>query len=293
MEGMSSEYSPSTSDESTENRLKDPERKLASFLQLDGKARKKERNRLALKYKPLAPLNEPLYIPAERIFISMVGSSIMGLLNNDVAIAKCVKDFGAKFEKARKKLEGFEVGFLPIGYSFEGNQNIILLKGKEKILLEKTSSGIQSIVPLMVVLESLWKKKEAEDGQFVVIEEPESNLYPNTQKSLTEYIVQVVQESGSKLCITTHSPYILTALDNLVQAHNAYRAHPEKAADIEAIIPKSQWLDFDKVSCYFVDQGTCTSTLNPELRTLGSSAIDDASIETGLVFDRLTDIQFA
>jgi predicted ATP-dependent endonuclease of OLD family len=101
-----SEYLTSSSDENPEkNRSNDRLRKLFSFLRLTGEASEKERNRLALKYKPLEPLNDPLYIPAERILISMVGSSIMGLLNNDVAIAKCMTDFGAKFETARKELE--------------------------------------------------------------------------------------------------------------------------------------------------------------------------------------------
>jgi energy-coupling factor transporter ATP-binding protein EcfA2 len=252
-----------------------------------------ELSRIYNKYGVISQLSYPTYFPAERLLISMVGSSIMGILKHDVVIADCVKEFGTAFENARKQIGTVAIDFLELSFRFENNENLVSISGRENIPLEKTSSGIQSILPLMIVLEFIKLRNDNGYRKFLVIEEPELNLYPNTQKNLVEYLIKVVNGTDSKLFITTHSPYILTSLDNLVQAHNAYKAHPEKEAEIEKIIPKSQWLDFDNVSCYFFDKGTCKSTLNHELRTLGSSAIDDVSIEIGKEFDLLTDIQYA
>lgn len=275
------------------NRSNELARKISSFSDLDEEAKDKETAHLSEKYKPLEWFTESLYIPAERILISMIEGSIMGLLKNDVLIPECVKEFGSVFEKARKKTESLEIDFLDASYSFEDNTSFLTVDGVARLKLQAASSGFQSAVPLIVVLESIRRKSEDQANNFLVIEEPETNLYPTAQKKLTEFIIQAVNETNSELFITTHSPYILTALDNLVQAHNAFRTHPEKESEIEKIIPKSQWLDFDNVACYFFDKGTCRSTLNHELRTLGSSAIDEVSIEIGKEFDQLTDIQFA
>ncbi len=267
--------------------------KFSSFLNLEEDEKQIEIARLESKYLFGSKFLNSIYFPAERILISMVGSSIMGLLKNDVTIARCVKEFGSVFETARKDIGSFLIDFLQIGFSFENNRNKVTIDGSLSIGLEETSSGIQSVVPLLVVLESIRKKGSVDGSSFLVIEEPETNIYPTTQKQLTQHIVSIMNETQSQLFITTHSPYILTALDNLVQAHNAFRVHPEKESEIEKIIPKSLWLDFDNVACYFFDKGTCRSTLNHELRTLGSSAIDEVSIEIGKEFDQLTDIQFA
>ncbi|MDR0971236.1 MAG: AAA family ATPase [Bacteroidales bacterium] len=49
----------------------------------------------------------------------------------------------------------------------------------------------------------------------LIIEEPEQNLFPTTQKELVYYLInKCLNKQDNKLTITTHSPYILYALNN-------------------------------------------------------------------------------
>lgn len=55
-----------------------------------------------------------------------------------------------------------------------------------------------------------------------VIEEPESNLYPSTQRDLLNFIVQCSSAANRKhsVTITTHSPYVINQLNLLLKAHD-------------------------------------------------------------------------
>lgn len=54
----------------------------------------------------------------------------------------------------------------------------------------------------------------------------------------------------------------------------------------------SLWTDFDKVSCYFFDDGLAKSTLDNELRSLGPSKIDDVSEKLSTVFDSILSLKY-
>ena len=80
-------------------------------------------------------------------------------------------------------------------------------------------------------------------SQFI-IEEPEQNLFPTTQRDLIYYMLRVLNESpqNHRLTFTTHSPYILYALNNCMMGGLVYN--------------KMNDIDKDKLKCKF-------STINP------------------------------
>jgi hypothetical protein len=112
------------------------------------------------------------------------------------------------------------------------------------------------------------------------------------QKALIEFIVSKASQNKSKLIITTHSPYTLTAIDNLIQAKNAFEQHPELKEEINKVVPENLWVDFNKVSCYYFEDGRCRSTLDMESRSIGSSNIDDVSESLGATFDQLLALKY-
>lgn len=233
-----------------------------------------------------------IYIPAERILLSMVAESLFGLMNHDVAIAKCIKDFGAQFESARKKLPHFSIPFLDAEYQYSNSSNLIAFSDGAKIKLEQASSGLQSVIPLLLVVEANTLKENIFKN-YLLIEEPELNLYPTVQKELVEFIVERINKSKDKLILTTHSPYVLTSLDNLIQASNAAKAHPEQSKKVSEIVAETKWVDFDRVACYFFENGSCRSTLDQENQTIGASNIDDVSENLGKTFDQLLELKYA
>ncbi len=232
-----------------------------------------------------------IYIPAERMVISMVAESLFGLMNNDVTIAKCVKDFGAHFEVARKKVPAVDFQWLGASYEYQHKSNFVK-QNEQSFMLEESSSGFQSIIPTLVVLEHYASQTNKENNLFV-IEEPELNLYPSMQKKFVEHIVEKLQQTEDKIILTTHSPYVLTSLDNLIQAHQASLAQPDKKSAVQALVPENYWVNYDDVACYYFKDGTCVSTLDTENKSIGPSNIDDVSEALGQVFEQLLDIKYS
>lgn len=56
------------------------------------------------------------------------------------------------------------------------------------------------------------------DRMFIILEEPEAHLYPDSQKYISALIGMFVH-AGNRAIITTHSPYILGEFNNLIYAN--------------------------------------------------------------------------
>ncbi len=233
----------------------------------------------------------PIYIPAERIFFPTFSQSIFNFLTNDIALPKWLIDFGAKFEKAKTELKRVRVAFLKADYVFTNGNDFVKLDSGSIIKLSQASSGMQSIIPLMLVVQHNTNIEKKGDDLFI-IEEPELNLYPSSQKELAEFIVERLNQSGDKLIITTHSPYLLTSIDNLIQAGNVAKNNPKLVSEVEKIVPQSLWIDFDRVSCYYFNDGGAKSTLDLEINSIGPSNIDDVSTELSETFEKLLTLKY-
>ncbi|MDM8175970.1 AAA family ATPase [Olivibacter sp. 47] len=228
----------------------------------------------------------PIYIPAERVFFSTLSQSVFGLINSDIALPKWLIDFGAKFESARSSIKQFPISFLNAKYEWKDGNDYIELENKTRIKLSQASSGIQSLVPLLLVVEHNTENGKIEDDLFVV-EEPEFNLYPSSQKDLIEFIIERTNKSKDKLIITTHSPYLLTSIDNLIQAGNVIASNASLKEHVEELAPSSLWIKYSDVACYYFNEGRAKSTLDPEIQSIGPSNIDDVSIELSETFENL------
>lgn len=134
---------------------------------------------------------------------------------------------------------------------------------------------------------------QKKNDDLFVIEEPELNLYPSSQKDLIEFVIERINQSNDKLIVTTHSPYLLTAIDNLIQAGNVVREKPEHKKDLENVVPSPLWLDFKNVACYYFSDGKSKSTLDNDLKSIGPSNIDDISEELSETFEKLLTLRYS
>jgi predicted ATPase len=234
-----------------------------------------------------------VYVPAERVLFSMIGNSISGLWANNVALPDCYKDFAAKYEVARKNINHFDYKDFNLSYNYNKGIDEIVINNS-KILLNEASSGIQSLVPLLLVLNHDLEKSKGEYKKTIIIEEPELNLYPEKQKVLISNIIENISDKNRKLIITTHSPYILSVLDTLILAKNTFNEHPETKDKINKIIRKNRWIDYNDISVYEVkNDGKIYSIKNKEFKCIDSNAIDRVSDNISNEFDKLTTIRYA
>lgn len=241
-----------------------------------------------LNIKPVS-----IYFPAERILNSIIGSSISGLWANNVALPNYFKNFAANYEVARKEIKAANYEKFGFDYFFENGEDKIQFKNNT-ISLSQSSSGIQSLIPLLILFDYYFLPSELKTEKSFLIEEPELNLFPIKQKILTEYIIDKIESTDNKLILTTHSPYILSALDTLILANNTFVEHPELKNEVSNIVPESKWLDYNQISVYEVrNDGKVYSLKNDEYKSIDANAIDSVSDIISDEFEKLTDLRYA
>lgn len=82
-------------------------------------------------------------------------------------------------------------------------------------LHEKEEKAVKYFDEYKTISNSLFKTT---NSQFI-IEEPEQNLFPEAQRDLVYYFLQkCLNREGNRLTLTTHSPYVLYALNNCMMA---------------------------------------------------------------------------
>lgn len=234
----------------------------------------------------------PVYIPAERLLITTFSNSIFSLLKAGASIPECIKDFGSLYEKARNKYNKIDIDILNIRVSFDNKgDKVYLNEDNTELDLSQTSSGIQSIIPLWTVFNQYAENKKR---QMLVIEEPELNLFPTTQYLLIDWIMSKMKQSNSgSIVITTHSPYILSVIDNLILAQDitVKKRNRNTFLKVKELIPSMGLIKFGEVSSYFFNSnGHVIDIRDIESRTIGAEYIDEASNKLGYIFDELCKI---
>ena len=263
-----------------------------------------------------------IYIPAERNFVSVIpnlgkfketNDNIMNFLYDWYEVKK-------KYTKENK----FPILNFHISYYHKQalDSDILVLNEIEKeLLLNNASSGLQSVLPLLLLIDyltqglfnvkipdSVNEKKEMkviinsvindliendvqikklikqlENEQKIIyslsdiekiakkiiksrdynysrfiIEEPEQNLFPEAQRDLIYYLLHRINDKkrDHKLLITTHSPYILYALNNCMMGYLIKDNMPEKEQN--QLLSKDSWIDPKLVSVWEIEENKGT-----------------------------------
>ncbi len=92
-----------------------------------------------------------------------------------------------------------------------------------------------------------YQSEDINTKKTFIIEEPELNLFPASQNKLVQYLIDKTMNYGHNILITTHSPYTLTSLNNLIYAFNVGQSHNE---EVKLIVDKKYWLNPADISAY-------------------------------------------
>ncbi|HNY77277.1 MAG: AAA family ATPase [Sedimentisphaerales bacterium] len=264
----------------------------------------------------------PIFIPAARSLLSTLSDQLQRLVFGGISretteetteIDPYVLDLPLKmfvdriarlkplFEQSmdqmiedRKKLTSAKIDFpsvyfakalieqiLKATYRYEQHSEKLFISRPDKyVKLSFASSGQQEAIWILlqmflVVLNNL--------RAFIVIEEPEAHLYPSAQRDITELITSTFNSGGNQVLITTHSPYILSSLNNLLYAHKLARRDRRTDIPINARV----LLDPACVGAYYVEKGAIENIIDPELDLIRVERIDEASREINATFDQL------
>ena len=214
--------------------------------------------------KTVAP--KVCYIPAERSFVSAMPNA-KKYADREDNLLSFIEDWleSKRHYPTAKAMELINLG-IRYYYNEKVDRDMLVLENGEKVSLTNASSGMQSLVPLLVLLNwcanGIYEEKKpyspeemmnikkllaevsknsgSQDEQKkqllermndimegrvythtqFIIEEPEQNLFPKTQVDFLYFLLAMVNHGRKhRLVLTTHSPYVLYALNNCLLAH--------------------------------------------------------------------------
>jgi len=218
------------------------------------------------------------YIPAERNLISLFNQSLSNIINAKIPLPKILLEFSSEYNSARNEIK--ELDILNMKYKNENSNDRIYYESNNSLALENSSSGIQSALPLYLTL-----KYFATKHKNIIIEEPELNLYPESQIDTIKYIIENRQESS--LTIMTHSPYILSILNVLLFAHKAANTNPILKEKISNLIQEEQQIDPNEFCAYLIEHGVSKNIKGKSTGMIQENAIDDIG---GLIDNEFNDL---
>ena len=142
---------------------------------------------------------------------------------------------------------------LPIGDIQE------LVKSFNEKLHEKEEKAVEYFNDYKTISNSLFKTM---NSQFI-IEEPEQNLFPETQRDLVYYFLQkCLNKEGNRLTLTTHSPYVLYALNNCMMA--GLVSDKMEANELSKLKCNQSKINPVDVSIYEIREGVVRGTIQGE-----------------------------
>jgi hypothetical protein len=197
----------------------------------------------------------------------------------------------------------------------QGNTPVFQADDNRVLPLSFLSSGTQELLPLFNVLERqmYWQEHKvvyndgtrgipkrtiwpSETRPLIYVEEPEAHIFPSTQFELVKLFAWLSSDPLLRFSwvITTHSPYILTAFNDLIKAGQIAAERPDKASEIEKIIPRQYWIKPGDFAAYAFDgkDGVLHPIMDPETKMINGDILDDISETISGEFGQLLEIQY-
>jgi hypothetical protein len=270
-------------------------------------------------------LDGVLYIPAGRAFFTNTSKAV-ALLQN-VGIDSITRGFAGQIQwdtrwknglsttgrgvtdEINRCMNDISQGFVMTDYS--GVPRFQASDGR-KLPLEVLSTGTQEMIPLFNILAQLMYFREhgvviaravydpprserpATSRPFLYLEEPEANVFPKTQYALVQLFAWLASDPilDFSWAITTHSPYILSSFNNLLEAWQVAAAKPDAKGEVANLIEERYWIRPSDFKAYCIHDGELESIMDEETGLINGNYLDGVSNEIGRQFDELLRIGY-
>lgn len=242
------------------------------------------------------------YIPSERTYFVDTSKGYRSLASDPDPL---VKAFATLFENSRDP----DIPKLRMRRYLEGN----LVRGEDmwqfafddgRILpLSELSSGSKELLPLFSVLEMYEFQRPSTSSQIragigspswyrfddFFIEEPEGHIFPDMQQELVRYFAEMANSDQllPHFTITTHSPYILSSFNNLLEAWQVAATKPGAKDAVAKLIEERYWIRPSDFKAYCIHDGKLESIMDEETGLINGNYLDGVSNEIGSQFDAL------
>ena len=247
-----------------------------------------------------------LFIPAGRALFTIMGKAIAAF-DSDGFLDHFTREFGIRLLRVRDNSgivysyphsDDQEMTTLREAFALQlfggrlinerGDEYVEAADGR-RIPFSVLSSGQQELYPLWEALKSLSPNGER---STTFIEEPEAHLFPSAQSQLVLFFAATLRKNAQRrMMITTHSPYVLAKLNNLIKASQLSQSQRNKASLVEQVIPRESWLRANSVAAYCIEDQVVKSIMDAGL--IDAEYLDRVSGDIAEEFTRLLQIEAA
>lgn len=227
-------------------------------------------------------MNNPFFIHTERVL-----QSVFTLGKNSTSnLGDYLYDYYKKMDGFYREVTSFSSEVLE-GVKYEaGNGKPFLIDENSSMYpIKNAASGYQSTIPIFAAVKYYTDIKKK--PKTFIIEEPEISLFPNTQVKLMKYFIKEMNINQHSFLLTTHSPYLLSAVNDMILAHIKGQ---HKKIETKNIIAEEYWLDHNNFIAYQLEKGKSKCIINKHDRLIKDNIIDDEGDKLGDVFDQLINL---
>lgn len=253
--------------------------------------------------------NRQIFIPAGRNLFANIQSSIFSILKENNTLDPFFLEFGSFYDGLKsfsehrdffnktsiidKKIETI----IHSKYKRIKNKDTLIHLDNRSVDLSSASSGQQELLPLVFILKVLLASDLSlthEKGKLsIYIEEPEAHLFPTSQKLIINLLARLCNARGKnyQIFVTTHSPYILSSLNNLFLA-GALVENPALSNKALDIIDRDEILYVENSTAYQLRNGKNTNLIDNENRIIDANYLDEISDTILNEYDKLLELKY-
>jgi len=161
------------------------------------------------------------------------------------------------------------------------------LDNGKRLELHLTSTAVKELTGLVLYFRYLIDK-----GDILIIDEPEMNLHPEAQAKLLE-IITIAVNKGVKVILTTHSPYIVDHVINLMEGYYIKDKIEENNLDKYLFLGyKESFISPEKVGAYFFSEnGEIKDILDFKERLIDWETFSNVSDKINIIYSNILEFR--
>ncbi len=156
-----------------------------------------------------------------------------------------------------------------------------------QIRLHLASSLVTETSPLLIGLRH-WVTADSQ----LIIDEPESHLHPQAQRDLINVLADAVNQ-GTKVILITHSPYILSCINNAIKFRHLQEKYPNDPQFVEFKANNPQLSPLSKsVTAYHFGRDGLVKDIVLESGLIDEAEFTEPFDEINLLYEAMRDIEW-
>lgn len=241
------------------------------------------------------------FVPAGRALFSTLSDNLFKLLSPSFtqdleSLDFFLVEFGDEYERFKSFIEtraiAVESPLIGGAYIRENGRDFIRTEmngNATNIPIKYVSSGQQELLPIIILLRFY-------NRGFLIIEEPEAHIFPEAQDEVSRRITATQNPDAEKKAylLTTHSPYVLNAINNMTYAGmlaEKLKNNPKQLQKLDKIYPPEERISPGELSAHFFESGTIENIIDSDTRLVNAEKLDSVSYTTGDKFSELLKLE--